>query len=148
MANQLPEDRSDEQDEPKESGNRSRGNALIEYTMKPLVDAAVFSVQKIAPEVTAFLGEVETFEAENGIRIKNGFAFNEWKQSQNLIYLNARVIDRPDITRFPNKGRKIRDNQIAMFNSAMKDLVDTVKMHYKGPIIEAQQKEDGKIRLS
>lgn len=149
MANHLPDERIEQdQDKTDESSNRPRGNSLIEYTMKPLVDAAVFSVQKIAPEVTAFLGTVGIFEAENGIRIANGYAFNEWKQSKNLIYLNSRVLDRPDITRFPAHGRRIRDNQIAMFNSAIKDLIDAVKATYKGPIVDSQQKEDGKIRLS
>jgi len=147
MGNQMPNDEKDTQETTDESSNRSKGNSMLDYTMKALVDAAVFSVHKIAPEVIDFLSRVGMFEASNGIRIKNGYAYNEWKESQNLIYLNARVIDRPDVTRFPTNGRKIRDNKIAMFNTAMKELADEVVLRYKGPIVESQIKADGRYRF-
>jgi len=149
-----------------ESGDQSdnngyhqpKGKMLLDYTLKPMVNSAVFAVHYIGNDLYNYLASHGTFTASNGIRIQLSPIFSEWKESENLIRLSRNQYDRPDITFFASfglKGREIikgsqirRNNKVAAVNEALKELVNFIVEYYGEPIVESKIRNDGRVRLS
>lgn len=137
MSDNRPQDGNENEEQQNEGGNRKGGKVLLDYSLTPFKDAAVFVIHQQSELLTNFLKKVGRFEAPNGVRISLGHLFPEWQESSNTILLdgtNGREYGRPDTTRFPsgemyyrNGRNRIRDNKMALFNDAIRDLVDTVK---------------------
>lgn len=165
--NDPVQDQDGSQDQTQEQGQSQgrKGGLLLDYSLTPLANAAVFTLHRQHPSVTRFLETVGTFMASNGIRISLGVVFPEWKESLNTIYLdgtNGRALNRPDITRFApvlkyhkddqtlvSKGRRARNNKMQMFHDAIAELCQTVSDTYSFTQYESAGRVDvGRVRIS
>lgn len=155
MANQEIDEvnvETEEKTDPSQNqqGGEKKKASLLDYTLQPMKDAAIFVLHSQSPKVTNFLKK-GVYLATNGMRITLGAAYPEWKDSKNIIYLdgtNGVCLGRPDITRFPPNNKKIRDNKMMMFNTALRELINVVRELDPEPPKETTRPVDGRIRLS
>ena len=98
----------------------------LKYRLEKAKNALVFQVLEQSPDITAFLNKYN-FMASNGLRVGID-KYPEFKASKNAIFLQGTDKSenyKLDTTRFAGQG--YRDGAAAMFNQALRELVDVVK---------------------
>jgi len=165
--NNDPVQGNDEKNEDSQSNQdkgKGKGNLLIDYSLTPIKNAAVFTLHKQHLFITDFLNKVGMFQASNGIQIGLGYGFPEWKESLGIIYLDGtggKALNRPDVTRFAPvlkyrknvsqqtvvKGREARDNRMQRFHDAIAELARTVSSVYSYKESESDKRDTGRVRV-
>jgi hypothetical protein len=154
----VPEQTDDEQnsqDQPRQGGE-GKGQ-LLEYYLYPYDGGAGFQLIKQHPAITRFLEQQpgRTFMASNGMRISLSPFFPQWKESENIIFLdgtNGAKLKHMDHTYFQtvfDNYNRVRDRKIRAFKAALEELVDVVKATYQEVLrFNPMQRDKRNIRVS
>jgi len=132
-------------------GGGSKG--LLEYHFYPYKDGAGFQIISQHDSVTRFLEQQpnKSYRASNGVQIALGVLYPEWKQSENIIYLdptgNTRL-DKIDTTRFPVDGRIYRDGWMRQFKNALEEFISVIRETYNDVLKVKSTKVQSRIVLA
>lgn len=140
--NNLNENENRDQNQSNQGGSQGQGGGgsgskgLLDYHFYPYQDGAGFQIISQHISVTRFLEQQpgRAFHASNGVTIALGTLYQEWKLSDNVIYLDPTGtydLEKIDVTRFPVDGRVYRDGWMRQFKNALEEFISIVRETYK-----------------